>query len=188
VLRAKSGFLLIELLVVMVLIGIMTAVVLPNLQQRVPGHKRQVFVAQMNALLKFATDRALVTNAVHRLLVDFANKKVTLQAETAASKAKTAAKYEPEFEPVKATGLLTTLPWPSGIEVRNFYIQGEDEFAKRKSTEEIWFFIMPNGLTQDVIINIADANDKTDGKARQVGLVLNPFTAQFKLYDTYQKP
>jgi len=47
---------------------------------------------------------------------------------------------------------------------------------------------MPDGLSQDVIINFIDSQDPLpDGKMRQIGLVLNPFTVQFKEYDSFQK-
>jgi hypothetical protein len=43
-------------------------------------------------------------------------------------------------------------------------------------------------MAQDVVMNFIDTKDTQDGKPLQVGLVLNPFTAQFKTYDTFQKP
>jgi hypothetical protein len=39
-----------------------------------------------------------------------------------------------------------------------------------------------------VIINFLDTKDTKDDAPRRVGLVLNPFTAQFKIYDAFQKP
>ena len=56
-----------------------------------------------------------------------------------------------------------------------------------RQTTELWFFIVPEGLAQDVVINLLDMRDKDRGKAKQVGLVLNPFAAQFKSYDSFQK-
>ena len=47
---------------------------------------------------------------------------------------------------------------------------------------------MPDGMAQDVIINLVDTKDfLPDESARPVGLVLNPFSVQLKEYDTFQK-
>ena len=44
-------------------------------------------------------------------------------------------------------------------------------------------------MTQDVIINFYDTKDVLpDESPRPVGLVLNPFSAQLKEYDTFKKP
>ena len=61
------------------------------------------------------------------------------------------------------------------------------KYARSKSGS-VWFYIIPEGMTQDVVLNFIDTNDAYDGHPRQVGLVLNPFTAQFKEYDEFQKP
>ena len=56
------------------------------------------------------------------------------------------------------------------------------------TTDNVWFFIIPDGLTQEVTINFVDYDDMLpNGDARQFGLVLNPFSAQFKLYDTFKQ-
>jgi hypothetical protein len=56
-----------------------------------------------------------------------------------------------------------------------------------RGTENIWFFVAASGLAQPVTINLVDDNDRSAGRARSIGLVLNPFSAQFKEYDTFQK-
>jgi hypothetical protein len=61
------------------------------------------------------------------------------------------------------------------------------KFTKSK-TEEMWFYVIPGGMAQDVIINFIDTKDLYNNAPRSVGLVLNPFSAQFKIYDTFQKP
>jgi hypothetical protein len=43
-------------------------------------------------------------------------------------------------------------------------------------------------MAQNVVINFLDTQDLRDDQPRQVALVLNPFTALFKTYDTFQKP
>lgn len=97
---------------------------------------------------------------------------------------------ESVFTDIKGTGLRTFIEIPRHIQVKQFLIEGSDAmtvFAGRP-TQEAWFFIIPDGLSQEVIINIVDTRDRlSNGSARSIGLVLNPFMAQFKIYDEFQK-
>jgi hypothetical protein len=54
-------------------------------------------------------------------------------------------------------------------------------------TTRIFFYVIPEGLSQEVTINFIDKKDSIDGRARMIGLVLNPFTVQFKVYDRFAK-
>jgi hypothetical protein len=57
-----------------------------------------------------------------------------------------------------------------------------------RSSDKVWFFVIPEGLTQAVTINLFDTKDLLQNKKpRPVGLVLNPFSAQFSVYDQFQK-
>ena len=58
----------------------------------------------------------------------------------------------------------------------------------RSKTASVWFYIIPEGMVQNVVINMTDTKDVRDNQARPVGLILNPFSAQLKIYDSFQKP
>ncbi len=79
--------------------------------------------------------------------------------------------------------------WPKNLEIKNFYVEGSDEMERiaGRPDGKIWFFVVPSGLAQNVIINFIDTLDRVNNKPRTIGLVLNPFSAQFKVYDTFQK-
>jgi hypothetical protein len=54
---------------------------------------------------------------------------------------------------------------------------------------EVWFYIYPDGSTQEVIINVFDTSDTSQAEAgTRFGLVLSPFTGTFSVYDTFQRP
>ena len=57
-----------------------------------------------------------------------------------------------------------------------------------RDTGETWFYVVPDGMTQRVTINMTDGNDiDSGGRPAKIGLVLNPFNAQFAAYDTFKK-
>lgn len=180
----KTGFTLIEVLVAIVLIGILAAVVVPNLYHRVPSYERKQFIAQLNELMLTAWQNAIITHKIHKVDVDFGKQKIQLFIARDGEKRK----KELEFEPLTGLALDTSIALPENIEIKNFYIEGFDEMARfAAGTGGAWFFIVPEGLSQEVTINFVDTKDTINGKLRPTGLVLNPFTAQFKIYDSFQK-
>ena len=55
-------------------------------------------------------------------------------------------------------------------------------------TGETWFYVVPDGMTQRVTINMTDSQDiDSGGRPAKIGLVLNPFNAQFATHDTFKK-
>lgn len=182
---SRRAFTLIELLVAIALIGLLATIVIPNLYRRVPQYERQQFIGNLNGLMRFTWQQAVVTHKLHRVQFDLEKREVRIAVE----RNELDSKGERAFESLKDAYMTTSLIWPEHISIKNFYIEGSDELARfsvRKAAE-VWFYIVPEGLAQDVIINGVDSHDTVDGKPRPFGLVLNPFSAQFKVYDTFQK-
>ena len=56
------------------------------------------------------------------------------------------------------------------------------------TTQRVWFYLMPQGLAQSVVINMIDRSDTTKvPKGQPVGLVLNPLSVQFRAYNAFQQ-
>lgn len=187
--NSKSGFTLIEILIAFAIIGILMSIVVPSFKQLLPRREREAFISTLSALARSAWQRALIERKVHK--VSFNLKKNLFWVEMATGNTK---EGQPEFVPVKGTYAKTSVVVPKNIEIKNFIIEGFDEMGKRgggggKLSEfESWFYIMPDGLSQAVTINFIDTKQKNAvGKPRQFGLVLNPFNAQFKTYESFQK-
>lgn len=174
------GFTLIEILVAIALVGLLAAIVMPNFSRLLPNRSKKLFAADINQLTGLAWQQALVTNTVHRIEFDIPKRTITILQESKNKKN--------EFVSPKQSYTQTTAEWPEQIELKNFYVEGSDELAtsRTRKASAVWFYVVPDGLTQQVIINAA-YNSLAQVKPEQIGLVLNPFTAQFTVYDSYQK-
>ena len=182
----KAGFSLLEMMVVIGIIALMAAIVLPNLQTATPSKKRKQCVAEIQTLFGYAWQHALTTGKVHRLFFDFNKRTITIQM----TEDTVDAKGDPLFVTVKEAYAKTIYQWPGNIIIKQFFIEGTDELNQLgKKTETVWCFIVPDGMAQPVIMNAIDTAQKdATGKDLQIGLVLNPFTARLKEYETFQKP
>ena len=182
----KRGFTLLEIMIVLVIMAIFSAVVIPNIPRMQPRYEREQFIARLNALVQLGWQQAIIEHRVCKVVFDFGKSLVSLHVATA----KKEQIGEPKFKPIKGLYLSTSFTLPDNLKVRQFFIEGFDEMARfvGKKTAEVWFYIMPEGLAQDVILNLFDMKDRRNTKPRPISLVLNPFSAQFKVYDEFQKP
>ncbi|HLC06571.1 MAG TPA: type II secretion system protein [Candidatus Babeliales bacterium] len=182
----KSGFTLLELLIVIAIIGILGSVLMPNFQRTTPRYERELFIARFNTLIQFGWQQSLITHKIHRINVDVGKKLITLAADSGEKDRS----GEIVFKPIPNAVEDTSCTIPDQILIKQFFIEGFDMMAKfaRSKTASVWFYIIPEGMVQNVVINCNDTKDVRDNHPRPVGLVLNPFSAQFKTYDTFQKP
>lgn len=184
--KIKKGFTFLELVVVIMILGVMATIIVPNLQRLSPRYKRNEFLSQLGALVRLSWQQALITQKVHRVFFDVEKRIVRVDCVTE----KKDKAGSPDFQPVSIAYLNTSYQWSPALEFKQFYI-GKDEMLARPGikTDQIWFYTVPDGLAQDVIINIVDIGETdAQGKPVRIGLVLNPFSAVFKEYEEFQKP
>jgi prepilin-type N-terminal cleavage/methylation domain-containing protein len=186
-LKTKTGFSLLELLIVIAIIGVLGSIIMPNMRRVAPRYEREEFIARFNALTQLGWQQALMHNKLQQIMVDVGKRRIALLAATGE---KSRVGGEPVFKPDTSLAQSTVLVIPDQINIKQFFIEGYDMMAKftTSKTEEVWFYIIPEGMAQDVVVNFVDTKDTKDEAPRPVGLVLNPFTAQFKVYDAFQKP
>jgi prepilin-type N-terminal cleavage/methylation domain-containing protein len=183
---SKGGFTLIELLVVLFIIGLIGSVVIPNLQIRAPDYERKAFVAQFESLVRGVWQLALQTQELHRVHFDLKTRSIWVERVIRAEEKSTKENYERVTIPY----IPDPFKLPETIELRQFFIQGSDMLNQPGiRIETIWFYIVPDGLVQEVIVNALDTKDvDAQGKAKQFSLVINPFTAQISEHDGFSKP
>lgn len=184
--KSRLGFSLLELLVVIAIIGLLSAVIVPNLQRSTPRYEREAFVARFTTLVQYGWQQALVTHKIHRINVDIGKKLITLTTASDEKDRSGEIVFKALVDPVDDTEIVI----PDQIVIKQFFIEGFDMMTKyaRSKTTSMWFYIVPEGMAQSVVVNFVDTQDVRDDQPRQIGLVLNPFIAQFKTYDTFQKP
>lgn len=182
----RPGFSLLEILIAVAIVGIFAAVAIPNFGRMMPYYQREQFIAQLNGLVQCAWQQALTTRSVCKVDFNIKNREVALLLQKLGEQDKNG---DPVFAPIKTAYLKTTIRIPEQIDIKQFFIEGFDEMTRSstKNSTNAWFFVVPDGLTQLVTINLVDTKDLFDNKPRQIGLVLNPFHAQFAVYDSFQK-
>lgn len=182
----RFGFTFLEILIVVAILGILATFIAPNFRNLLPGYSRGQFVAKLNGLMRVAWHNAVVTHKLSKIVFDLEKRTVTVQVESGKKDG------EINFVPLKAPFLSSIYQWPDdNFEFKNFYIANRDEISsalKSSGKGKIWYFITPGGLSQPVILNLIDIRDVSSvPQGIQFSLVLNPFSAQFKEYDTFQK-
>lgn len=182
--NATRAFTLIEMVIALAIIALLAVVAVPTLMQRSPQYERKQFIQKLNSLTQFAWQHAITTGKVHRLLFDMRKRTIVIQE----SQSKKDVYGKPLFKTVKNSYVRTEYVWPASIMVQSVFIDGKDPLQIFDEAYELWFYLVPSGIAQDVILNFNDKNDTLAGRPRQFSVVLNPFTAQFKAYDTFQKP
>ncbi|MBI2775324.1 type II secretion system protein [Candidatus Dependentiae bacterium] len=182
----KSGFSLIELLIVLFILGLVGLVAIPNLRFRNAEYERKDFVAKFESLIRSAWLQTLQTQQTHRVNIDLKARTILVERVVRAPEKSTKENYEPVIIPYVSSPFKI----PVTIELRQFFIQGSDMLNQPGiKIETIWFYIVPEGLVQEVIINAIDLKDlDAQGKAKQFSLIINPFTAQLSEYDAFSKP
>lgn len=174
---SSKGFTLLEIIVALTIIAIITAIALPRIRYR-GTQPLDELAESLNRLTRLAYGRAIMTGTLHRIVFKMSEpREVRLEVQDGAKRT-----GEPTFTRVMGAMIPSSFLWDKRFEVRNFYIRTVDE-ARTGTLKDAWFYIVPEGLAQDIIINVEDQ----ETQARR-GFVLNPFTVKFALYDTFQKP
>jgi len=168
-----TGFTLIEIMIVLAIIGMALSVVIPRLS-RGDNKLFDELITSLQAMVQLGYTSALTTGQIHRVFFDVEHNRVRLEKSTG----KVNAQGNFDFEPLKISYVKTEIQLDERFEIRHFVIQGKDEIAHAAgiTTNEMWFFIMPEGLAQEVTLTIYDT---LQGKEKT--LVMNPFTAQLRV-------
>ena len=172
-----SGISLLEVMIVLILIGIMGAAVAPNLSSLRGKKVKTDYVASFEECIHRVRQNALLTGKVQQLFFDFQQYKVIPKIYDDSKNKET--KHD-RFSPSGVKGM----DLDKNFEVHNFYIQGKDEVTSGVNLETVWFYIMPDASSQDVVINFM----YDDEHQKKLAIKINPFYARVSVYDEFQTP
>lgn len=177
--KIKSGFSIVELLLVVAIIGVAGSSFYLLMRKPLPRRVRLEILGNLNALMSTAWRRAVMTQKTYSVSFDIKHHVVSVHAEY-----KKDSKQKKDLSPA-----VTTMAWPPHLQIKEFFVEGTNEMHDAgEVTTRVWFYLIPDGLAQQVTINMLDANDMQGSRKKSVSFVLNPFNAQFKMYDEFKKP
>ena len=187
-LGSNPGFSLIEIVIAVALVGVAMSIIIPNMMGRRAAQERNGFVAELNSIMNEVWLRGLETGKIHKVNFNLEKRAITAYEQTE----KLDTEKNMVFDPIRLHYASTSYRWPESFDMQQLYVQRVDEIAAgglSRKTEDIWFFVMPDGMCQEVIVNIADTPvSGLEKDIKQFSVVINPFTAQCVMYDTFQKP
>lgn len=180
----QPGFSFLEIMIVLLLISIAGSFVIPTFFGKRHGVIRKQFIADFTTLVQETLFQAITTGKIHQLFFDIQNQEILVKV------------HEPslheddmhqQFELAPADAFTPKMKLSQQLVIKNFYIQGIDEVKAGSIMNEIWFYIMPDGSSQTVIINIED-QDPDSLDFHPFSISINPFYSQVQEHDAFQKP
>jgi prepilin-type N-terminal cleavage/methylation domain-containing protein len=153
----RRGFTIIELMVVILLIGIITAMGLPRFL-RSPTPLAQDFTQRLNVLMTEAIGQAQKEGEPRRIFFNLASGMVEMQTQS-------------------GKRLAGTVEIPAPIEIIEVVINGENQF-QRGGGRTFYFLINAEGVCQEVLLSL---EEKKLSATVLYTFYLNPFSGVFRL-------
>ncbi|MEI6806148.1 MAG: prepilin-type N-terminal cleavage/methylation domain-containing protein [Myxococcaceae bacterium] len=190
--KNKRGFSLIEIMVVLLLVGVFTAIAIPTFRS-INGSKLKSTANQLQGLIRDTYARASLSGKTCRIVFDMDKKEYWIEESADTVKVKNKEQDEdakrdrerdpevaklakpPEFKAVEDE-LGEKQKLPEDIYFRSIWI---DRFEERANKGQIALYFFPDGYTEEAQIIIAD---DPEGK-RLYNLVVEPLTGAVVIED-----
>ena len=179
--NARAGISFIEVLVVLLLMSLAMSFIIPRFLSSQHGRARKQFFSEFSALVSGCLYQAVTTKKVHQIFWDIDHHEILVKIFDEKSEEKSKHKqFKPDVNSAK-----NTIKIPEQFLIHNFFIQGSDEVQSGKTMHDAWTYIMPDGTSQQVIINIQDEEESSNNR---FSIKINPFYSQVSLHDAFEKP
>jgi prepilin-type N-terminal cleavage/methylation domain-containing protein len=184
--NTTKGFSLLELVVVLVILGILGTIVMPNLGRLKPGYEHDQFTSNIRMLVRRAWQESLLNHQLHRIYFDLEKQIVRIDKETNKKTGTGGIAYEQ----LEGVYMPSAYQWPATMQMKDFFVDGQDIFhVKGVRITEVWFPIFADGTTQHIIMNWFDQADTRESDAGSgFSISISPFIAKVTETNGFQKP
>jgi prepilin-type N-terminal cleavage/methylation domain-containing protein len=167
--HSRSAFTLIEILLGLAIIGLGASLVMPRLTRRPHETEWPTIQHELNTMLFFARQEAIVTQKIHRITCN--EKARTLVAEAPTGQEKNGVM---QYEQVYSSYFTTQYELPSQVRFGAVKLGKKNLFEENKGIASC--YVVPNGLIQEVSIElIRDDGSQTMRKVYQAAPFLGTF-------------
>lgn len=180
--KNMAGISFIEVLVVLLLLSLFMSFAIPKFLSSQQGRAKKLFFSEFSVLVSDAMYQAIISKKIHQIFWDLDHHEITTKVYDAASSEQDKHK---KFKPIAPGVFHSKIKLPESFLIRNFYIQQKDEMEAGVTKHTLWTYIMPDGTSQQILINI---QDEAEDKNNQFAIKINPFYSQVSLHHAFEKP
>ncbi len=178
----QAGISFIEILVVLMLMSLALSFTIPRFVNSQKNSTKKHFYQNFSQLISETMHQAILTNKIHQVFFDNNHHKIMIKIFD--EKSENQNKHQ-RFKLIEKDLFKSIIDIPENFIIQNFFINGDDEVKSGAALNEAWFYIMPDGTSQNILINIINQDDPHDNK---FSITINPFYSQVSIHDTFQKP
>ncbi len=180
--KNMAGISFIEILVVLLLLSLFMSFAIPKFLASQQGRAKKLFFSEFNMLISNTMHQAIISKKIHQIFWDLTHHEIMVKVfdETSNEQSK-----HQKFKPVAPGIFNSKIKFPENFVIRNFFIQGKDEMEAGVTKFTLWTYIMPDGTSQQVMINI---QDDAEDKNNQFAIQIDPFYSQVSLKNAFEKP
>jgi prepilin-type N-terminal cleavage/methylation domain-containing protein len=193
----KSGFTLIELMVVVALIALISVIALPSINSYFQFSLNSA-TRELASTIREAYDATLMTGKLHRIVYDLKDGQYWVEVgpntavlETKESREREERRLRLHFGKAPETKSAFMLDasvtkkkksLPRGVTFEDVVTEQDDQPQTKETTAHAYTHFFPNGLTEQTIIHLLD-NSK-----HHTSLCITPLLGRTDVYDNYKKP
>ena len=179
----RSGFTLLEILLVMVVIGVVATMTLPRLFRKKPQAKWETVLDEVNNLVSYARQEAISNQNIYRLHFQTTRAggyRVQVEVESDDPEKPTQKLYTP----TKSYYFNPQYTFPKSITIQAVYHGREEQLSQNR--QHAYCYVIPDGLVQEILIHLVRKEE--DEKESKVSFQMAPFFGKFELHTGLIRP
>lgn len=178
----QTGISFIEVLVVLLLTSLVMSFAVPRFLSSQQGRAKKQFFQEFATLISDTMHQAVITKKIHQVFWNLTQHEIIVKIYDDNSEEKN---KHAKFKTVAPDTFHTKIKIPQSFTIHNFFIQGKDTVESGVNMQTVYTYIMPDGTSQAVLINVQDDNETNNNR---FSIKINPFYSQVSLHDSFEKP